>query len=135
MAAVSWDYPLDRLTQIRQASQRAELVAPVVEGIALERLNFRYELTGDTPPWRPLRAFDDGEKVYIQFPSGIANGELPPLFVIGSRGDAQLVNYRVRSPYYIVDRLFSGAELRLGGEKDAKVVRLNRVDSDPSRPR
>lgn len=135
MAAVSWDYPLDRLTQIRQASQRAELVAPIIEGIAVERLNFRYELTGDTPPWRPLRAFDDGEKVYIQFPSGIANGELPPLFVIGSRGDAQLVNYRVRSPYYIVDRLFSAAELRLGGEKDAKVVRLNRVESDPSRPR
>ncbi len=70
-----------------------------------------------TPPWKPQRAFDDGEKVYIQFPPGIAQGELPPLFVIGAQGDGQLVNYRFRPPYYIVDRLFGAAELRLGGGK------------------
>jgi type IV secretion system protein TrbG len=33
----------------------------------------------------------------------------------------------VQSPYYIVDRLFGIAELRLGG-KDAKVVRITRTD-------
>jgi len=33
----------------------------------------------------------------------------------------------VRSPYYIVDRLFKIAELRLGG-KDAQIVRINRTD-------
>lgn len=42
-------------------------------------------------------------------------GELSPLFVIGAQGDGQLVNYRFRPPYYIVDRLFGAAELRLGG--------------------
>lgn len=72
-------------------------------------------------------SFDDGEKVYIQFPAGIAQGELPPLFVIGRQGDGQLVNYRFRSPYYIVDRLFGAAELRLGGDKD-DVVRIERTD-------
>ena len=50
------------------------------------RLAFRYDISGDTPSWRPLRAFDDGEHVYIQFPAGIAQGELPPLFVVGYRG-------------------------------------------------
>ncbi len=49
--------------------------------------------------------------------AGIAQGELPPLFVIGAQGDGQLVNYRFRSPYYIVDRLFGAAELRLGGDR------------------
>ena len=29
-------------------------------------------------------------------------------------GDNQLVNYRVKNRYYVVDRLFSLAELRLG---------------------
>jgi hypothetical protein len=82
---------------------------------------------GSNPPWKPLRAFDDGEKVYIQFPPGIAQGELPPLFVIGAQGDGQLVNYRFRSPYYIVDRLFGAAELRLGGDK-GDVVRIERTD-------
>ena len=76
----------------------------------------------------PLRAFDDGSKVYIQFPAGIGKGEMPPLFVIGSEGDAELVNYRVRAPYYIVDRLFGAAELRLGG-KDARRVRIERTDA------
>ena len=127
MASVSWDYPHDRMTALKNQAQRAEAAAPLAEGIALERLAFRYEITGDTPPWRPLRAFDDGERVYIQFPPGIAQGELPPIFVIGAVGDAQLVNYRYRAPYYIVDRLFGAAELRLGGDK-AQVVRISRTD-------
>ena len=67
------------------------------------------------------------ERVYIQFPAGIAQGELPPLFVIGPQGDGQLVNYRFRSPYYVVDRLFGAAELRLGADK-AAVVRIERTD-------
>jgi P-type conjugative transfer protein TrbG len=127
MASVSWDYPRDRMKALQSQAHRAEAAAPLAEGIALERLAFRYEITGDTPPWRPLRAFDDGERVYIQFPAGIAQGELPPIFVIGVVGDAQLVNYRYRAPYYIVDRLFGAAELRLGGEK-AQVVRISRTD-------
>jgi type IV secretion system protein VirB9 len=84
-------------------------------------------VTGDNPSWRPERAFDDGRSVYIQFPAGIAQGEMPPLFVVGPKGESQLVNYRVRAPYYIVDRLFGAAELRLGGEK-AQVVRITRTD-------
>lgn len=39
---------------------------------------------------------------------------MPPLFVMGRDGDAQLVNYRVKGDWYIVDRLFDKAELRLG---------------------
>ena len=132
MASVSWDYPHDRMTALRNQAQRAEAAAPLAEGIALDRLAFRYEITGDTPAWRPLRAFDDGERVYIQFPAGITQGELPPIFVIGVAGDAQLVNYRYRAPYYIVDRLFGAAELRLGGDK-AQVVRISRTDGTKRR--
>ena len=127
MASVSWDYPRDRMLALQRRSQAAEVAAPIDRGLSLENLRFRYALTGDQPSWRPLRAFDDGGKVYIQFPAGIAQGELPPLFVIGPQGDGQLVNYRFRSPYYIVDRLFGAAELRLGGE-EGEVVRIERTD-------
>ncbi|MOA26192.1 Conjugal transfer protein [compost metagenome] len=99
----------------------------------MEQLQFRYAISGSNPPWKPLRAFDDGRKVYIQFPAGIAQGELPPLFVIGPEGDGQLVNYRFRSPYYIVDRLFGAAELRLGADK-GDVVRIERTDGAARRP-
>jgi len=127
MASVSWDYPRDRMLALQRQAQAARAAAPVDTGLSLERIRFRYAISGSNPPWTPLRAFDDGEKVYIQFPGGIAQGELPPLFVIGAQGDGQLVNYRFRSPYYIVDRLFGAAELRLGGDK-GDVVRIERTD-------
>ncbi len=127
MASVSWDYPKDRMLALQKQAQQALASAPVETGMTLEQIRFRYAVSGDSPPWKPLRAFDDGERVYIQFPSGIAQGELPPLFVIGPRGDGQLVNYRFRSPYYVVDRLFGAAELRLGADK-AQVVRIERTD-------
>jgi type IV secretory pathway VirB9-like protein len=91
-------------------------------------LNFRYEIQGDTPAWRPLRAFDDGSKVYIEFPSGVRQGEMPPLFIIGPGGDSELVNYRDRQNYYVVDRLFAAAELRLGDKNSERRVRIVRTD-------
>jgi type IV secretion system protein TrbG len=128
MASVSWDYPHDRLTALKRESRQAEAASPVAQGINLERLSFRYQISGDAPAWRPVRAFDDGEHVYIQFPAGIAQGELPPVFVVGVSGDAELVNYRYRAPYYVVDRLFGAAELHLGGEH-AQVVKISRTDA------
>ena len=127
MASVSWEYPKDKMLALQRQAQAASAAAPVDSGLSLEKIRFRYAISGSNPPWKPLRAFDDGEKVYIQFPPGIAQGELPPLFVIGAQGDGQLVNYRFRAPYYIVDRLFGAAELRLGGDK-GDVVRIERTD-------
>jgi type IV secretion system protein VirB9 len=66
--------------------------------------------------------------VFIEFPSGVAQGEMPPLWVIGPDGGADLVNYRVRGNHMIVDRLFAAAELRLGGEHQEK-VRIVRTDA------
>ncbi|AIJ47385.1 MULTISPECIES: P-type conjugative transfer protein TrbG [Burkholderiales] len=134
MASVSWEYPKDKMLALQRQAQVANAAAPLDAGLSLEKIRFRYAVSGSNPPWKPLRAFDDGEKVYIQFPPGIAQGELPPLFVIGAQGDGQLVNYRFRSPYYIVDRLFGAAELRLGGGKgtDGDVVRIERTDGASS---
>ena len=134
MASVPWEYPKDKMLALQRQAQAAGAAAPVDSGLSLEKIRFRYAVSGSNPPWKPLRAFDDGEKVYIQFPPGIAQGELPPLFVIGARGDGQLVNYRFRSPYYIVDRLFGAAELRLGGDK-GDVVRIERTDGVTGRTR
>ena len=93
----------------------------------IEQLRFRYRLEGDAP-WKPRQVFDDGAKVYIQFPSGLAQSEAPPLFVIGPDGKSALVNYRVRGTTYIVDRLFAAAELRLGTAPQ-RVVRIIRTDA------
>ena len=130
MAALSWTYPQDQLLVLKRQNEQAEAVAPIATGLTLENLRFRYGISGDRPPWRPVRAFDDGSKVYIEFPARIDQGEAPPLFVVGPEGDSQLVNYRVRRNYYIVDRLFAAAELRLGSDPQ-QIVRIARTDGQP----
>src|SRR6185437_1453836 len=131
MASVSWQYPEDQLIALRRQNQEADAAAPIATGVDLASINFRYAIQGDNPAWRPLRAFDDGKKVYIEFPSGIAQGEMPPLFVIGPAGGSELVNYRVNRNYYIVDRLFAAAELRLGDKDSERRVRIIRTDGRP----
>jgi len=131
MASVSWQYPEDQLIALHQQNKAAEAAAPIASGVDLASINFRYAIEGDNPAWRPLRAFDDGQKVFIEFPSGIRQGEMPPLFVIGPAGGSELVNYRVRQNYYIVDRLFAAAELRLGDKDSERRVRIVRTDGRP----
>ena len=125
MTAISWSYPQDALIAVKAAEQKAAEDRPIARGLVPADLHFDYTITGDNPTWRPVRAFDDGSKVYIEFPASIAQGEAPPRFVIGDDGKAELVNYRVDRTCYVVDRLFSVAELRLG-EKHQAVVRITR---------
>lgn len=132
MAAISWTYSEDQIIALRRRNAEAEAAMPVESNVALDDIRFRYSITGDTPPWRPLRAFDDGHKVYIEFPRRIDQGEAPPLFVVGAKGDNQLVNYRMRGNYYVVDRLFAAAELRLGTAPQ-QVVRITRTHGMPRR--
>jgi type IV secretion system protein TrbG len=132
MAALSWTYPQDEMIAIRRQQTAAEAARPVASGLAVERLDFGYAVTGDRPAWRPLRAFDDGRQTFVEFPATVGVGEAPPLFVIGDRGDVQLVNYRMAGRFYVIDRLFDVAELRLGTKKQA-VVRIARVRADRSR--
>ncbi len=127
MASVSWIYPQDQLIALRGSNAAALSSTPVATGIDVAALNFNYRITGDKPAWRPLRVFDDGRQVFIEFPETIAQGEMPPLFVIGAGGEGELVNYRVSGHHLIVDRLFAAAELRLGDKHSAQKVRIMRA--------
>ena len=132
MASISWQYPQDDLIAIQQQNEMANAAAPIATGVDVSALNFRYAIQGDNPPWRPLRAFDDGEKVYIEFPAGIGQGDMPPLFVIGPDGGSDLVNYRVHGNDMIVDTLFAAAELQMGNADSEQRVRIVRTDGTPS---
>lgn len=134
---IAWNYPFGDVVVVRNevATQQAQIQAQnrvtVATGIDLSKANFNYLILKQKhcslPPWAPLRAFDDGRKTYIQFPPKAAVTEAPPLFVMGRHGDAQIVNYRVAGDYYVVDRLFDKAELRLG-EAPQTVVGIQRAD-------
>lgn len=128
MTGISWTYPQDDLIAFKRKEEAAHAAEPVASGLDIAQLHFDYAISGDRPPWRPLRAFDDGRQTYIEFPPALAQGDAPPLFVLGTDGKAELVNYRLRDRYYVVDRLFGAAELRLGLKKQA-VVRITRIES------
>ena len=125
MPAVAWAYPA------LPASQRGTVpTTPIIPAAAAR--HYRYGLTGDTPPWRPVAVYDDGRRVYVEFPRGIAQGEMPPIFVLGTDGEPQLVNSRIHQNILIVDRIFGAAELRLGSGKQQQTVRIVRTDGKPA---
>jgi type IV secretion system protein TrbG len=115
MPAVRWFYPDEEVAvalkkeideQTKQDRSEALAVSP-------ERLNFHYKIKGRDIAWKPAQVFDDGTKVYLKMPEDLATGDAPALFVLED-GKPLLVNYRVKDRFYIVDRLFAKAQLRVG---------------------
>lgn len=125
MAAVSWRYPGELILQNQTLAAAATTQPPPAPAFAPEKLNLRYKIDGDKPDWRPLAAFDDGQQVFIEMPENIHTMEAPPLFVVGDQG-LEAVNYRLQGKYYVVDRLFAKAELKLGSGWGSKTVRIER---------
>lgn len=137
MASLSWHYPQSSLPENR-ASDRATYPASTESSetkapLSPATLNFDYGIEGPKLPWKPIRVYDDGVHVYLQFARTLQNFEAAPLFVIGNSG-SELVNYRQQGNSYIVDRLFDRAELRLGAGKQ-QVVRITRLYADRAETR
>lgn len=129
--ALSWTYPSGTLISVKgkpgtERPQAAETVRPAFD---VGTLCFGYTISGDAPPWRPVRAFDDGQRTYVEFPDTIATREAPPFFITGPDQAPALVNYRMRGRFYIIDRLFDQAELRLG-QKKQMIVRITWTRGD-----
>jgi type IV secretion system protein VirB9 len=79
----------------------------------LEALNFEYEVSGSAP-WKPVRVYNDGVKTIIQMPKAMSQTEAPALLVVGTDGNKQIVNYRLKKDRYIVDQIFAKAMLIAG---------------------
>lgn len=110
MPAVAWACP-----QPAGGGRQAIAAIPVIPAVAAR--NHHYGLTGSSnPPWKPVAVYDDGLSVYVEFPRGIVQGEMPPIFVIGAEGEGevQIANTRIYQHILTVDHLFGAAELRLG---------------------
>ena len=132
---VKFYYPQDLVQQAngifranamqRQQDQRTTIAR--LPRFAPEALNFNYQIEGDDVPWKPVRAFDDGTHVYILMPQAMRVTEAPALLVQTRTGDAALVNYRLRQPYYVVDKLFETALLITGVGKHQERVTIRRA--------
>lgn len=92
------------VTQIQQTTG-PDLTKP-------ELFNFNYSLSGSAKEFEPVQVFDDGEFTYFKFRD--INAELPAIFMVNSKGDEGIVNYRVQAGYVIVERVSSRFTLRHG---------------------
>lgn len=123
---VGWAYSDEEMTsksaQIRKEQQRLDgmVAAPA---IIAANLNFKYKIDAKKKyAWVPVRAFDDGSKTYIQMAPEMKSSEAPVLFIKDGK-KLNLVNYRIRGSYFIVDRLFEEGELRSGKKDKVRIIR------------
>jgi type IV secretion system protein TrbG len=123
---IKWHAYLQQQEQQAAAQRAAARIDSVAPG-GIDSLYFDYEIKGSDhdPSIRPLRVFDDGVKTYIEMPEAAQHRELPALVIHGVDGN-EMVNYRVKSNMYIVDRLFDRAALLLGVGKHQEKVEIKR---------
>ncbi|WP_306150240.1 MULTISPECIES: P-type conjugative transfer protein TrbG [unclassified Roseibium] len=120
MARVGFDYPEDIQAKFEAANRQLEANIIPGAGVPAENLDFNFHLQGQAR-WRPTRVYSDGTKTYIQFPSGMAAGDAPVLYVT-SGGENQIVNYRLKGHLMIVDYMIDKAVLMSGvGSRQRKV--------------
>lgn len=101
--------------------------------VSADQLNFNYKLKGDeSMAWYPTRVFDDGTRVFIQMPAAMKSSEAPALVLLDKGGNSQLVNYRVKDAYYIVDKLFDRAALIVGVGSDQQKIEITKKSSKSS---
>lgn len=112
MARVAFSYP-DAIRQSIEIANRGREASIIPgAGVPAEHLNFDFSISGSAR-WKPTRIYTDGAKTYIQFPSHLASGHAPVLFV-QSGGENQIVNYRIKDAMMIVDYLIDTAVLLEG---------------------
>ncbi len=122
---VGWNYPAESMAELAGGRREQQRLDDQVAGPALAAadLNFNYKIKADGDySWTPVRAFDDGNKTYIQMSPAMKHGEAPAFFIREGK-ELNLVNYRVRGGYFVVDRLFEEGELRCGKKDVVRVVR------------
>jgi type IV secretion system protein VirB9 len=77
------------------------------------KYNTNYTISG-SDAIAPLRIFDDGEFTYFQFPN--KNADVPAFFWVDGDNNENVINYRTRGDYIVVERVVTRFTLRHGGE-------------------
>lgn len=96
--------------------------------INVSNLNFSYSISHTgwrAPSWMPVQIFDDGTHTYIRFPPNINSRDMPALF-IQTGNKQELVNYRSKPPYFVVDKIFDNAVLITGVGSDQVTVMITK---------
>lgn len=124
MARVGFEYPDDVAAKLDEINARMETSIIDGAGVPAENLDFGFRIEG-AARWKPSRIYTDGLKTYIQFPSALAGGDAPVLFVI-SGGENRIVNYRLQNNMMVVDYLVDHAVLVSGVGREQQKITIRR---------
>ena len=130
---MAFNYPDDAQSQWQAYQQTvgfgsAGTTLPTGENVA----NLQFLCVGNGPSWSPIRAYTDGAKTFIEFPSSISHQAAPALVALAndgswfSRPSTQIVNYRVVGNRYVVDAALDRAALISGVGGDQERVLISR---------
>jgi len=119
---VKWSYGIEeKMANQLQQKKDDQIYTDKLSISRAEDLNFKYEIEGNAK-WKPIMAFADTavQKTYIQFDR--MSKSLPILFIKeADKKELSLVNYKVKDKYFIIDKVFDEAQLRLS---DNEVVTI-----------
>ena len=118
---VRWTYPHTPKKAVKKP-------APLLpDSTKTQRYHVGYvvEAPQPAPDWVPHTVVDDGTKTYLLFSSVVLYQDAPLLRLVGPNGP-EMVNVRQVSTVYVIDRLISHAELRVGVGKQAVIVKIRR---------
>lgn len=90
--------------------------------IDINNINFNYTISAEKYAIAPVRAFDDGTHTLLEMPNSITENNLPVLY-LNNNDKQELVNYRYKHPYYIIDGLFQKAALISANNKKTIIAR------------
>lgn len=111
----------DKMGTASVAAAKEEGLNVMPVAVAPQKLAFDYRVEGDAE-FKPIRVFNDGERVYMEMPDNLRTGENPVFLLIDEKGKEMVVNYRREADgttgtiHYVVDKLFTKGELRRGSD-------------------
>jgi type IV secretion system protein TrbG len=121
---VQFYYPEQIMQEISDAASRPTTNPANNNQSEPAHFDFAYQVSGPDVPWKPVRAFDDGSRVYVQMPEAMKNTDAPALMVQAGSG-TQMINYRLSgNDTYVTDRLFEKAVLAAGVGRDQDRVTI-----------
>lgn len=123
---ISWTYSSEEQLAGKIAEQKDDVFF-TEKSMSISRpesLNFSYKIKNNEGyNWAPTMVFDDRSKTYIKMPVTIKQGNSPILFIKEKgKKELSLVNYRIKDNFYIVDRLFEQAEIRVSEKESIRII-------------